>query len=221
MNKITLAYRCLLTLIVVLGLSSCREKLSSHTAFVKWLDNPSNNLVKEQTVGAIDLKVKYLPAEYLGYEEFIGEEDKVLNLDSLINDYNQSLTFLFTIGPKDGVENIDVLKAGVANYGEFAYRVHDLNFNLAEYVDLKVGDVYYKPVLTRLEDTYGIANHRNFYVVFAPTEQAPQAIKESKEFTFRFIDGIFATGINQFHFRKIDITNIPQLAYIKNNTIKR
>src|SRR5579884_2761957 len=79
----------------------CTKSIRTQADYMKWLNNPSNGLVKIKHVGGFDLKVKFLPPSYLLYQD-IAKNGNIISSkerDSLSTIYNHSLTFLFTIGP--------------------------------------------------------------------------------------------------------------------------
>ena len=209
----------ILLLVISITFSSCQESISTKKEFFKWVNNPGNGLIKKVTVGPLDYQVKYLPPEYLAFDEWEQEQQdgNEVSLKELINEYNKSLTFLFTITPNGTGGNIDIMKAGVNNYEEYTERVHEMNFNMAEYVSLKVDEVTYKPVLTRLENIYGVGKYRNFHIVFAPTIEDSVTIRNGEKFDFTYLDQFHETGINHFTFNKKDIYELPALEFINKN----
>ena len=214
MNKV---YSYILFLLVGIVLLSCSESIKTKKQFYSWLNDPDNGLVKKVTVGPLDFQVKYIPAEYLAFDEWEQEETKELSLQELIEEYNNSLTFLFTITPNGTGGDVDIMRAGVNNYKEYSERVHEMNFNLKEYVSLKVDEVVYKPVLTRLENIYGVGNYRNFHVVFAPSVEDSVTIRQGARYDFTFSDQFFETGISHFVFKRENIVELPKLEFITKN----
>ena len=209
----------LLLLFIGLSFNSCKDSIHTKKEFFKWINNPSNGLVKKVTVGPLDYQVKYLPAEYLAFDEWEQEHEAGSNvsLDYLLGEYKNSLTFLFTIAPNGTGGNVDVVKAGLNNYEEFNERVHEMNFHMAEYISLKVDDVIYKPVLTRLENIYGVGKYRNFHIVFAPSFKDSVTIRTGDKFDFTYADQFHKTGISHFLFRRENIVDLPELKFITKN----
>ena len=205
---------------IVFVLAACTGKLKSPEQFYSWMNNPENGLVKKETVGPIDYTVKYLSPDFLAYSEWVEEEDSSMTLRDLIDEYDNSFTFLFTVAPNESAGDVDIMKAGVMNYEQYADRVYELNFNLADAIQLDVDGVQLSPVLTRLENIYGMSNQRNFYIVFAPIAGHENIFKGAKDITFSYVDPIFETGISQFKFNGLDFKEIPELSFVQKNINK-
>lgn len=204
-------------LIVFAVLISCAgNRIYSIADYLKWLNEPSNGLVKIRSVNGIEIKMKYLPAEYQAWKEISNEPGySVSQRDSILNLYRNSLSFLFSIGPdeKNGVEG-DIMFNSVENYSQYKERVYDMNFFFGEKITLKAGEKEYKPVLTSMENIYGIGPSRNIILVFVPAEKEDNNMKESDQLQLEYEDDTYALGTNRFVFSRKDINNAPRISLI-------
>ncbi len=208
-------YRVLILLCVLtLG---CKNNNEVHSLedFVKWLNNQENGLCITKYINGLEIKVKYLPSVYLSYKDL--SDKKMINkheVDSLMEYYNKSMTFLMTIGPDEREEKgSDVMFKGVKDYKEYKKRICDLNFEIENYVSINTKENTYKPVLMNLENIYGLENSRSMTFVFAPIEKGQTDIYTSEDIDFIFNDDFLGTGTNHFLFKRKDVNNIPEFIF--------
>lgn len=185
--------------------------------YLIWLNDESNGLVKEKYINGLVFTAKYLPPDYLVYQEL--KNDTLYSLakkDSLLNLYSSNLTFLLSVKPDEREENSkisDVMYLGVTNMSDYKERVLLMNFEMKEFLQLQTEtNVVYSPVLTNMENTYSLGNGRSITCVFAP-------LKDKKEFnntsTLDLVwdDEIFESGRNHFVFNRKDFSSVPRLIY--------
>src|SRR5690606_22139378 len=96
--------------------------------YMEYLADKDNGLVKEKSIGGIQLKVKYLPNDYLVYNDIKQNKQITKGLvNSVKLTYANSITFMMVLGP-DKNESFDITRVGIANYEEFAQRIEEMNF---------------------------------------------------------------------------------------------
>ena len=175
---------------------------------MEYLADKNNGLIKEKSVGGIQLKVKYLPNDYLVYNEIKNNKQLTEDMvDSVRLTYANSLTFMMVLGP-DKNESFDITRVGVASYEEFAQRIEEMNFNMTQYVKLQVNNEAYSPELYQMESTYGLEQSRKFLFVFKAKDGKSNRILNS-DVQFVYADEMFNTGINKFKFNSSDVNTIP------------
>ena len=212
MNKYKL---CILAILVALLTNSCNQGFQSATDMFQWINDPDNGLVKTKTINGIEIELKFLPPEFLTYREV-----KRLNnyseeyVDSLLNYYRNSYSFLLKIGPDEKNQDQDIMLKGVTSIEEFNIRAQKLNFEIGEYVSLTADNIEYEPVLSNMENVYGMHSHRNIYLVFSPNDNN-MSLLEAKKLDIRFNDELFETGISHFVYIKKNINNIPEVKFWK------
>ncbi|MBQ21652.1 MAG: hypothetical protein CMD31_12930 [Flavobacteriales bacterium] len=195
-------------LFLAITLSSCKHSIDDFNTYMEYLADKDNGLVKEKSIGGIQLKVKYLPNDYLVYNEVKNNKQLTENLlDSLKLTYANSITFMMVLGP-DKNESFDITRVGVANYEEFAQRIEEMNFNMMQHVKLQVGNEAYSPELYQMESTYGLEQSRKFLFVFKAKDEKSNTILKD-DFQFVYADELFNTGINKFQFKHSDVNAIP------------
>ena len=203
--------------LVFTGLGACSPRSLSETDFYRWLNDSDNGLVQTRKVNRVEVTVKYLPAGLLAYKEWkrlpgAGQGD----LDSLRNLYGHSHAFLLTLKPdKEGSAPQsqlpeDVLYRGVDSYQAYQQRIRQLNFGMADCVELRTDKGVFKPVLHTLENTYGVVGHRSIYLVF--TEESGQhGLFSGQPLDFTFKDDFFDTGIHHFLFDPNQFQQAPTI----------
>lgn len=192
-------------------LMSCKtSEVSSVEEYNKWMNDPENGLVKTKKIKGLTVSVKYLPAAYLIYKELGEKGYSEKGSDSLKKAYENALTFLMTIAPdqEKGNKN-DIMMEGIVNYKEYSERLLMLNFQLDKNVTLKSGEVELKPVLSALENTYGLSKSRSITFVFVPDIKEMERIESAKMIDFVYIDDLFQLGIMHFNFNNEKLKELP------------
>ena len=204
-----------LSITLVMLLNACGQTtISSYDDYLQWLNDVENGLVVNKEVNGITLKVKHLPAHYLAYQDlsnkpFIKKEVA----DSIINKYSKSLTFLVTIGVDGQIKKGDVMYQGVRDYEAYKERLYAMNFDIEEDISITMDGLTYQPVLSHLENGYGLTDSRNIMVVFVPHTKEEAVFYASQDIQFTYDDEIFNTGINHFQFNRSDINRVPTFTF--------
>jgi hypothetical protein len=204
---------CLLALVV----GACgRSGPDDFAGYRQKIGDPDAGLVQSRQIGGMRLTVKYLPPEYLAYQELRSGGDHTEGTrDSLLRIYRGSMSFLLTIaadGDGEHRSSQDVMMHGVANYQEFAERSLAMNFDMARYVTLNIDGRKIRPVLATMDSDYGMSSARNIVLVFSDGIDG-KAIERASNLDFIFSDEIFETGISHFPFSGDDIRNRPTFTF--------
>lgn len=207
-----LFYRGIFCLLI---LTSCGGKtITSTEGYLAWLNDVDNGLVASKEAGGITVKVKHLPSNYLANQDLSGQKKITkVEADSLINGYDKSLTFLMTIGVDGDVKKGDVMYQGVTDYKQYKERLYAMNFDIENNISLKIGGKKYTPVLSNLENGYGLTDSRNITLVFVPEIKEDESFYLGEEIQFTYDDELFDTGINHFTFNRKDINNTPSFIF--------
>ena len=194
-------------------------KIETVEEYLSWLNTEKNGLLKTRYINGFKISVKYLPQDYIVYQELDKEKSiSEENADSLLKKYEKSLTFIMTIGPDERErEGGDIMFQGVKNYKEYKERFYDLNFDIENKVALKTMKNTYNPALAAVENIYGLNPGRNIILVFVPTDIDQEDFYSSQKIDLVFDDDLFDTGISHFVFKRTDINNIPEFNFLSNN----
>ncbi|MES2730610.1 MAG: hypothetical protein V4714_02640 [Bacteroidota bacterium] len=214
MNKFPLLWIAMLATML-----ACKPEIRTEAELYQWINDPENGFVQTRKVNDLSITVKYLPAAFLAYKEGRNMPRATQKeRDSLLNYYSHSRTFLMTIKPEvaSGASG-DVIYQGIGNYQEYQQRVMQLNFHLGEYLSLHAGKQLFVPSLSTMENTYGVTELRNFYLVFSDTDAHTSLLTEN-ELDFTFQDEIFNTGISHFVFQKKKIEALPKMTELTTPT---
>lgn len=188
--------------VLMLWLCSCGKKqmnFESTKDYLIWASDLSNGALKSKDVNGFKLSAKYLHPEFLAIRE-CGTCSKS-EYDSLQALYKTNLSFLVTIGPGEG-EVGDVMKANVTNYAEYSERFLKMNFEFDDRVKLLNEKTTEQLLVYSLENTYGLTDHRDMYLVFSNSDSlnSPNGVVEMT------VDGnLFGMGICKFRFDKADL----------------
>lgn len=211
--KVINNFKYIIGFLFLICLFSCKKQVLDYKEYMKFLANKESGLVKEIATGGIKLKVKYLPLDYLVYNQ-VKSSDSLASKEERENikkTYENSLTFMLTLGP-DTNESFSITRVGVTNYQEFAERIETMSFNMSEYISLKIKDKEYKPDLTQMESINSLEQSKNIIVVFKAIDEVGKKIT-TDDLVFIYNDELFLTGINKFKFKKNDILDLPELKY--------
>ncbi|TRX56138.1 hypothetical protein FNH22_17320 [Fulvivirga sp. M361] len=193
-------------------LSSCGTGADielSISEYRKWLTSSENGLRKHKKGKLIDVSASFLPSDLLTYRElnaslaaYSGEM-----LDSIKTRYDNTLNFTIELSAKQVGENL--LWYGLTDYTSYQARIHKLNFNIENFISLKIMDATYYPVLSHFEGYNELSNKLIFHIAFAPTKVSLELPGTTVRLTFD--DPYWRTGVNHFSFKKEDFDNIPEL----------
>ncbi|OFX36443.1 MAG: hypothetical protein A2X08_14595 [Bacteroidetes bacterium GWA2_32_17] len=175
--------------------------------YLTWLNDSENGLMKERIINGLQIKVKYLPPDYLSLKDKSSR-----NTDSLKDYYSHSLSFLLSINPEQ-VNQKDIVYREVNDYSDYKARIYQLSFRLDELISVEIENMKITPVLTSFENVYGIKQGRDIIVVFTPSDENQAKMIASGNIDFIFNDEIFKTGISHFQFIRSDIENAPAIDF--------
>lgn len=202
---------------VSIAVTSCKfrpRELETYKEYKTWMVDPENGLSKTKYVNGLKLTVKYLPTDYLVYQDLQGNSD-INIVDSLRSRYSQSHTFLLNIAPdardKDMPQGASVMTRDIKDMEDYKLRSLIMNFDMQHYVSIKNGDLEFVPVLAEMENTYDLTKDRTIYLVFS--DKANGDLLKGETLDFIFEDEIFATGLNHFKFDAEDIREVPALKF--------
>ena len=195
----------------IIFISCSKTYLGSSTDYLKYIDEEKNGLKITRSTPEIDFTAKYFPYQLKVLQELeSGSENN--HLDTLLNQYSQSITFLFSIAPGIGCPVDDLNYYGVYSHEDFAQHKKALNYNSEESFTLQYKGQDYKPILCLLEQDYGFSGKLNFHLVFIPFEEKNNnenlMVDEMK---LIFDDPFFYTEQNEFVFSKGSLKSIPQI----------
>lgn len=195
---------CISTLLLLMVMVlSCRNDFDSMEALNTWINNPENGMTVCRYSGDKILAVRYVPASLSAYKDIkdLTERNRSI-IDSVNALYANSRTFLLTIKYKENAP-YDPAYEEISNYGELCARKQRMHFSFDHYITLITAEGNeYKPVLTHMEETYGLQKYRNIHLVFSPQNEQQMDILKSDKLDIVFDDRLFNTGIHHFVFKK-------------------
>ena len=197
-------------LVLLLFVSCGQNEINSYEDYLLWLNDEGNGMLMKKEAGGITIKLKQLPSNYLAYQDLINNKNIKKELaDSVIKSYDKSLTFLLTIGVDGVSKQGDIMYQGVKDYEAYKRQLMELNFGIENNILLTIAGETYRPVLSHLENVYGLTDSRNITLVFIPASKEDALFYTTNEIQFTYDDELFDTGINHFTFSREDINNTP------------
>lgn len=183
-----------------------------HTAkeYNIWLNKTENHCKVSKQVSDMVITMKYMPPEFLALKDYEATE-KALSYDSLLRSYKNSVTFLMSFETKQGQAGEDVMYKNLSNYKQYLERSMTLNFDLESKVKLQGSFGACYPVLSSMENTYGLSKGRDVYLVFSSKEKKYDLSNEPY-WDLVYEDDIYQTGILHFIFNPGDLKNkLPKI----------
>jgi hypothetical protein len=200
-----------LAYVFLIALTSCQTGFYSEKEFFSWLSDEANGLVKSRDFDQMKIRMKYLPDEYLVYNELkrIAGPKSAEVVDSLKAMYADTRTFLMTFEFEQDFPGENVLLYGLDSYEDYKERIERLNFDADNYFRVETGTEEYKPVLWTLENSLAPGNKKNLYLVFPKEKNGDQRL------SILFEDLVFETGISRYVFDKEKLDQVPSLTFIE------
>lgn len=200
----------LLLFLMSLSTACGRKTVNDVHEYQAWLASKENPCKVSRRVGDMLISMKYLPPEFLALKDYEHSQRR-LNYDSLLNTYQHSVTFLMTFETTKGQEGEDVMYKDLGDYKEYVERSMTLNFDLESRVQLKGGFGSCYPVLSSMENTYGLSKGRDVYLVFSSREKDYDLYTQSS-WDLVYEDDIYQTGILHFTYNYPEIKKqLPEI----------
>ena len=176
----------------------------SNDAFRAMKLHEEGSHVKSRRANGLLLRAQLVSAETLLSQDMAANKAlQLLDRDSLLTAYKKQVTILMQIAPDpESGAATDIIHRNAADYSEYKQLVHQLNFGMEERVALQIGTQSYKPVLSTMENIYGLTPERSFLFVFAPGDATDSNFYGTPSMDFVFEDDLFKTGINHFILKK-------------------
>ncbi|MEO1053054.1 MAG: hypothetical protein AAFX87_20640 [Bacteroidota bacterium] len=196
---------------LLLGCGSAFDKEMTWSNYSKWLTSKRESFVKTKEVNGLKITGEYLPADFLAYQEYKSTltHGQQPNYDTIKKEYACGLSFKVSLKTE---EITNLLQYQVVDYMQYKERINTLNFDIAEFIQLKIGGENYKPSLSIFEGQNELSNQVTFHLVFTPDEYNCGDFNDNVEqMKLTFQDPYWDTGVNHFAFTIEEITNLPKL----------
>jgi hypothetical protein len=188
-----------------------KPKSLSSDEYLKWLASEKSGLTKEKKIKGVQVKVRFLPAQYLAYRDWHAADS--ISYDSILRSYKCGLSFQVDL-QADKADKIygNLMFYDVMDQEAFSARSRFLNFSIQDFISLTDGKVKYEPVLSHFEGYESLGNKLSFRVVYIiPEYNCGVSPKDFKNVTLTFDDPFWDLGIINFQFENTDIVNLPEL----------
>jgi hypothetical protein len=174
--------------------------------YVKWVENPKNQLKKEKTIGEYKYKIFYKPAEYISLREAVnkGEQDNVKAITFRSEEIKEFFQFNFDIVSADG--KTSALKHNTNNEAEFGARINYLVSHAQQDFKLIQGEDTLPCVSYHFERTFGLTQNNTILLSF----EKPKG-ESNDDIQLIFTNRLFNSGDIKFQFSYKTLNNIPRL----------
>jgi hypothetical protein len=202
-----------IVLFAALCVSACNSKPKSLSPekYAQWIAKEENGLVKEKKIKTVDIKARFLPSQYLAYNDWLSSDS--ISYDSVLNSYKCGLSFQIQLEADKADKTYgNLMFYNVPSQEAFMARSRYLSFNIQEFIWLESGETKFEPVLSHFEGYEQLGNKMNFRVVFIVS--AYNCGVEPKDFTnvkLTFDDPFWDLGTVNFEFEGKNLVGLPRL----------
>lgn len=179
-------------------ISSCGPKKIPLNEYMAYIENVENGYKVKNETDKIEMTVQFRPPEYKIIKSFGWNEIDYQTHQTLMQEYDNGLEFLFTIRPK---ENIDLLKVDFSSMdsrNRIKYLSSDAqkDFKLINGKDTLNCDMYH------FERLYNLDSRIQFLIGFSKPEKV-------RDLQLIYSDKCWGFEIQRFSFDSKKINNIP------------
>ena len=202
-----------ITILLFILFVGCKNKcFETEGQFYKWLNDEENGLIKSYVDESGSITVKYLPPEYLAYNELKSISFTKGQFDSVFADHQNNMCFLISLESSGKYGKSEMLLNNADDMGDFKRKVHELSFQSDEFISLFNGEEELLGSYSALENIYNIDNKKNIIVVFPLNPKS----MDNQEVYLQIDDPVFDSGLHKFLFKREDFNNLPEFNFIKN-----
>jgi hypothetical protein len=188
-----------------LGCNMDGHRFKSTGDMETFVKDPDNGLLRSREVNGIKTTVSILPQDLMERRDMERGAGKAASASvPRATQFKDQLTFIVNLATAQAAHG-DVMYAGILDMGSYLERAHALNFEMEQHVTLRCGTAAFKPVLSTLENTYGLEPDRNIVMVFVPEQCDDQAFYGSETLDLVINDRWFGTGTQHFVFQRADL----------------
>lgn len=185
-------------------LQGCRPDGLSAEDYMKYVDDPSNGLIREKEVGDFIIGLQYRPAEYETIMQTGLNNLTQSAFDENLKEEKKLQFFVLRIGSAD--KKTDVLAQGITDQQEYYKRIEYLNAGIDKDIYLVDGTDTLSCVLHHFERTFHLAHFNTIMLAFENPH--PDHIEDK---TLVFDDKVFGIGRMKLTIDKKNIKNIPAI----------
>ncbi len=186
----------ILLISVVLFLTGCSQALD-HKAYMAYVSNPENGLVKTRTVGDFEVSVRYEPADFI----IAGEQEKGSVDSEFKSSAHEFEHFQFRIKLKQGGNILNYKSTSMINQNS---RINHFSFNARQDFKIISGGKAYPCKLTYYSRNYNLTPTVDISLVF---DRIPLA----DDWQLVYTDQQFDLGRIKFLLKQNHLADLPTL----------
>jgi hypothetical protein len=185
--------------------TSCNRKLNKEK-LVEYIKNPENGVMKDKSIGSINISVYYKPVDFLVQQELVSSDViKNSKIEEIRENYSKNLYFQISISMNDK----EVLNNAAYNRQEFGRMVNQLSFEMGNRVYLTDNDNDTLQMMNYLYPRmYGMSKSTDILFSFEKPD-----LKNTESLIFTIKDIGLMTGDIKFKFKTKDILEVPELKF--------
>jgi hypothetical protein len=174
---------------------SCGKQTLGPEAYLKWVSDPANGMVKEKELDPFRLELRYMPT---GLRTLREQRDGIESTEEM----DDLLEFQLQLGSMNGTE---FLRTGISDMQEYHARIEYYLSHVQGDLRLVIANDTLDCVLHHFERTYGVAPYNTLMVAFEGQEPT------ASDMEFIYDDRVLGIGRTKFTIASRDIAHIPNL----------
>ena len=172
--------------------------------YINWIEDPSNGLVADKTIGDLTFSVFYKPVEYLVLKDLEADSTLKSKFPKRQKQYDGMDYFSFRI--KSNTTDGELLRMSIKDENEYYARLEYISFKMQNDFKLITGTDTVDCGLYHYERTYGLAPHASFVLGFPKNNDFGTSAKQ-----LLFEDKLFNKGNIYITIPAEKINSIPKL----------
>jgi hypothetical protein len=184
---------------ILLILCGCGSKELTPEEYVKWIDNKSNGMIKQETIGKVKYTVVYRPSDYQKAKAYISDDTFGLK-----HSKSDNHSFIVRMEPVDG--KTQVLTIDASDKEEPFQRINYYLSEAPKHMQLLEGNDTMGVESYLFERYYNVSPAQNLVAGFHRGADLGES-----DLSFILEDKVLNTGKIYFNFSKSALKNIPKL----------
>jgi hypothetical protein len=191
-------------IILIVLITGCKQGKISIKDYIKWKNDPSNNLISQKQVDDLSFKIDFLPLDYLILQNNHFQTIDTANYRISKKEMDGLLYFHLS------VESISGNKSPLNHMGNPEENIAYLSFQLPKDFEMIIGQQSFPCVLHHFEQNYNLIPKLDILLGFEYPDFYSNH-KIDKDITVKYNDQIFGAGLIEFNIRGEALSKIPKL----------
>ncbi len=195
-------------LLIILGycIISCSPSALTETELKQYILEPSNNLMQEETINDVNVRVTYRPTDLLVSQELTNATDTA-HISSLRAKYNKYYYFVLSLSKNQR----EAIQASTMPQAQFSELLQTISFRMGAYVNMTTNARDTIPLADYVYNrTFGMGSSNDLLLVFNK-EQA----KSANWLQINLAEFGLGVGRQALRFNRKELDEVPEIDFTK------